>query len=325
MTVTSAPTKGVNINQCFDRRSMLALSAASVLAAALPGCTSPSSPSSSPSEEPYELTDYGYDASIPEAVPMERPRRLETVPSKASVRAEWLPPVGAQHMPNCFVWASVYGLATFYAARKSNTPPTTRDLQAGPDYAYIRYQNSIKMARNTCQGGQVSKVLDWLKANGGTPSLAAVPNFGKQGSQSPCDVNWTKYGSQPIPPDPKFLVPEWKATTITGKGGLENMRTVIARGNPIAFGVNLYTDFPHYRGERSPYVGSGKFMENRGKKVGHVMLIVAYDNNFKDGTGAVKVQNSFGTGWGDKGFVWMSYRTFEAMSQGQGFFVPDDV
>lgn len=308
---------------------MLALAAAGTLAAVLPGCTSPPNPSSAPSQEsdqePYELTDYGYDASFPEAVPMERPRRLEKVPSKASVRAQWLPPVGDQHMPNCFVWASVYGLATFCAARKNNTPPTTRDLQASPDYAYIRYQNSIKMARNTCQGGQVSKVLDWLKANGGTPSLAAAPNFGKQGSQSPCDVNWTKYGSQPIGPDPKFLIQEWKATTITGKGGLENMRTVIARGNPIAFGVNLYTDFPHYRGNPSPYVGSGKFMEKRGKKVGHVMLIVAYDNNFKDGTGAVKVQNSFGTRWGDKGFVSMSYRTFEAMSQGQGFYVPDDI
>jgi hypothetical protein len=166
MTVTSAPAEGVNMNQCFDRRSMLALSAAGVLAAALPGCTSPSS---APSQESYELTDYGYDASVPEAVPMDRPRRLDKVPPNASVRAEWLPPVGDQHMPNCFVWASVYGLATFYAARKSNTPPTTRDLQASPDYAYIRYQTSIEMARNTCQGGQVSKVLDWLKANGGTP------------------------------------------------------------------------------------------------------------------------------------------------------------
>jgi C1A family cysteine protease len=66
-------------------------------------------------------------------------------------------------------------------------------------------------------------------------------------------------------------------------------------------------------------------MESRGKKVGHAMLIVAYDNDFKDGMGAVKVQNSFGTGWGDKGFVWMSYHTFEAISQGQGFYVHDDV
>ncbi|MDT5349934.1 MAG: hypothetical protein QOH91_3221 [Mycobacterium sp.] len=84
----------------IDRRSMLALSAAGALAAALPGCTS------RPSQEPYELVDYGYDPSIPEAAPLERPRRFDAVPRAASVRAELLPPVGKQTMPNCFVWAT---------------------------------------------------------------------------------------------------------------------------------------------------------------------------------------------------------------------------
>ena len=114
------------MNQCFDRRSMLALSAAGVLAAALPGCTSPSS---APGQESYELTDYGYDASVPEAVPMDRPRRLDKVPPNASVRAEWLPPVGDQHMPNCFVWASVYGWRRSMRrarARRRQPPPTGR-------------------------------------------------------------------------------------------------------------------------------------------------------------------------------------------------------
>jgi hypothetical protein len=82
------------MDQCFDRRSILALSAvrcplsavrcplsaADALAAALPGCTSPPS---APSQQSYELTDYGYTASIPEAVPMERPRGLDKVGSAA--------------------------------------------------------------------------------------------------------------------------------------------------------------------------------------------------------------------------------------------------
>jgi C1A family cysteine protease len=88
---------------------------------------------------------------------------------------------------------------------------------------------------------------------------------------------------------------------------------------PIAFGAYPYADFPRYRGKRSPYEGNGQWMHNpNGKKVGHVMLIVAYDDAFRDNAGAVKVQNSFGTDWGEKGFVWIAYHTVEAMAQGQG-------
>jgi Papain family cysteine protease len=218
----------------------------------------------------------------------------------------------------------VYGLATFYAARKSRTPPTSPDRQAGPDYAYIRYEMANKTAENTCHGGQITKCLEWLRSNGGTPSLAAAPNHGKQGPRSSCQVDWSDYGSQTIPPDPSFRVPEYKLTHITGANGLNNLRAVIASGVPIAFGTSLYTDFPHYRGHPSPYVGNERFrLDGNGKKAGHVMLIVGYDDAYPKSTGAVRIQNSWGTRWGEKGFVWMAYDTLEKLAQGQGVYVPD--
>ena len=105
---------------------MLALAAAGALGLALP-CRQ------AKGDEPEELSEYGYDPDVPEPGTVEAPGRAAKLPPAASVRAEWLPPVGRQSMPNCFVWASVYGLATFYAARKSQTPPTSPDRQAGPD------------------------------------------------------------------------------------------------------------------------------------------------------------------------------------------------
>jgi hypothetical protein len=306
------------MNARFGRRSMLALAAAGALGLALPSCSSEAK-----ADEPDELTEYGYDPEVPEPGNVEAPGRLAKLPPAASVRAEWLPPVGRQTMPNCFVWASVYGLATFYAARKSQTPPTSPIRQAGPDYAFIRYEMANKVADNTCQGGQITKCLNWLRSNGGTPALAAAPNYPRRGSTPSCGVNWSEYGSRTIPPDPSFRIPDYKLTTITGQGGLNNLRTVIASGMPIAYGTSLYTDFAHYHGSPSPYVGNGQWAKNsNGKKVGHVMVIVAYNDAYTTTTGAVRVQNSFGTGWGENGFVWIAYHALESMAQGQGVYVP---
>ena len=128
----------------LGRRSMLALAAAGALATALPACSS--SPDSE--EEPYQLTSYGYDPEIPEPGIPEAPRVIGKIPPAASVRTEWLPPVGRQTMPNCYVWATVYGLATFYAARKSNTPPTTR----GPSGRTRLRLHQVSTRKQHCPG-----------------------------------------------------------------------------------------------------------------------------------------------------------------------------
>jgi hypothetical protein len=297
---------------------MLTLAVAGAIGWALPSCSGEAK-----GDEPEELADYGYDPEVQEPGAVEAPGRQAKVPAAASVRAEWLPPVGRQTLPNCFVWGAVYGLATFYAARKSQRPPTSLDRRAGPDYAFIRYEMANRIGDNTCEGGQITKCLNWLQSNGGTPSLAAAPNYPKRGSTPSCDINWSEYGSRAIPPDPSFCIPEYKVTTITGPDGLNNLRTVIASGVPIAYGTHLYTDFSRYRGAPSPYVGNGQWAQNRnGKKAGHVMLIVGYDDARTTTTGAIRVQNSFGTGWGENGFAWIAYDALESMAQGQGVYVP---
>lgn len=303
----------IRVQVRIARRTLLALAGAGALSAALPAC-------GSDDDEPYELTSYGYDSDVTELGTPEGPKPAGALPAKSSVNTDWLPPVGRQTMPNCFVWATVYGLATFHAARTTNTPPSTPARRAGPDYAYIRYQLANKLTENTCKGGQMVKCLNWLQANGGTPSLAAAPNIGRRKSTSSCEANWANYGPRTIAPDPLFGIPGHKLIRITGADGVNNLKSVIAGGNPVAFGINLYSDFPHYRGTPSPYVGNGQWMINAsGRKAGHVMVITGYDDN----TGAVRIQNSFGKRWGDRGFMWMSYETLAKTAQGTGVYVPD--
>lgn len=80
---------------------MLVFAAAGALGLALPYCSGEAK-----GDEPEELVEYGYDPNVPEPGTVETPGHLVKVPAAASVRAEWLPPVGRQTMPNCFVWAS---------------------------------------------------------------------------------------------------------------------------------------------------------------------------------------------------------------------------
>lgn len=262
----------------------------------------------------YQTFDYGYDPSIAEPVTPVAPPRPATLPPAASVNSDWLPPVGHQTMPNCFVWSSTYGAVTFWAAQTSQTPPTSPSLQANPDYTYIKVQESNGVSNGSCDPGQISKTLTWVQNNKGTPSLVAAPNH------HGCQENWNAYGSATIPPDPSFAITEPNVTSVLGADGLSNLQTVIAMGVPLAYCTYLYTDFPPYNGTPSLYVGNSTWLTNpnTGKYVGHCMLIIGYNNNYPASNGAVWIQNSFGTDWGDEGYVWMAYDTLQAMAQGPG-------
>jgi hypothetical protein len=262
----------------------------------------------------YETFDYGYDPSIAEPVTPVAPPRPATLPASAFVNSDWLPPVGHQTMPNCFVWSSTYGAVTFWAAQANQTPPSPPSLQANPDYTYIKVQESTGVSNGTCEPGSISKTLTWVENNKGTPSVHAAANL------DGCQANWKAYGSTTIASDTTFAITGFNVTTVIGADGLSNMQSVIALGVPLAYCTYLYTDFPGYDGTPSPYVGNGQWLinKNTGKYVGHCMLIIGYDNDYASSAGAVLIQNSFGTGWGEEGFVWMAYDTFQAMAQGPG-------
>jgi C1A family cysteine protease len=270
--------------------------------------------------------DYGYDTSTQEDMTCIAPPRPATLPSQANVNANWLPPVGQQTTPSCFVWSSTYGIATFAAAQANNRSPASPDNQASPTYTYIKIQQQQGVSPNNCVGGQILWPLNFLKANGGTPSVATAPN------EVHCTNSWTAYGTGTLAPDSTFAVSSWACIDLTGSGGLDDMRTIISSGVPLAYGTSLYTDFPTYDGSQVPYFGNGQPLYNTktGKPAGHCMMIIGYDDMMGitpgGARGAVLIQNSFGTSWGtewngSRGYVWMAYTTLLALAQGTAFYI----
>lgn len=267
----------------------------------------------------YESLDFGYDPSVPENIPfVEPPRPTTAPPPKKTVNAKWLPPVGKQTTPSCFVWASTYGLTTFAATKANNLDPTSADNQASPIYTYIKVEWD-KGRRHTCVGGQIVWCLDYLKAKQGTASMTDAPN------EVGCDAAWASWGGKTLTPNPLFQPTAWQGVDFSGAQGLDNLRSLIALDIPMAYGTWLYDDFAQYTGSPIPYVGSGVWARGRNGKVGHCMMIVGYDNLLGP-NGSILIQNSFGTTWGSQwngsgGYVWVDCNTFQATMQGGGVYI----
>jgi C1A family cysteine protease len=94
---------------------------------------------------------------------------------------------------------------------------------------------------------------------------------------------------------------------------LTRIRTNLAAGLPAMFGFTVYQSYSQSNSN------GGRFpMPTRAERVvgGHAVAAVGYDDTIKirnaspsgpETTGALLVRNSWGTGWGDRGYGWLPY------------------
>ena len=87
---------------------------------------------------------------------------------------------------------------------------------------------------------------------------------------------------------------------------LETVKKSLAAGLPPMFGFTVYSSIPPAgdgKGE-TPFPGPGDSVEG-----GHAIVAVGYDDKKKVGKdlGSMLIRNSWGTGWGDKGYGWLPY------------------
>ena len=274
----------------------------------------------------HETADYGYDPSFVEDIPVAPvPKAPTALPPSATVTQDYLPPVGKQTTPSCFVWSSTYGATTFASAATNGTNASSAAGQASPIYTYIKVEEQQGIADNTCQGGTITSVFSWLNSNGGTASMQDAGNL------VGCTAAWTAWDTATLPPNWQFQVLQTQAFPLkNGQTSLTALQTLIAQDIPVVWGTSLYTDFPTYAGSPVPYGGNGTILINKktGKPAGHCMVVIGYDTTCGP-NGAVLIQNSFGQTWGSVwpsgtgtgGYMWMDCNTFQTLAQGPGFYI----
>lgn len=229
--------------------------------------------------------DYAND---PVAPPPDDSRSQPTeLPDRVDLSAE-LPPVGNQGaLSSCAAWTAGYALATWNANKVRASGLGSAAVQASPAFLYAL--TIAKQGSNCDSGTQGDTGLNLLISEG-CSSLATVPYDSNNCIDSPSadGADAFKIGSFGRLENPKDR---------------ETLKRHLAAGRPVEVGVQTANNFSAYEGGQ--YVAGGG--DSSGQHSGHAMVMVGYD----DVRGAYKIMNSWGTSWGEAGFVFWEYADYE--------------
>ena len=202
--------------------------------------------------------------------------------------SEFLPPIDSQgQQPSCVSWAVTYYMKSMQEHIQSGIPYSSANIMS-PSYTY-----NI-LSQGNCAGTNVGQTLEILKQNG-VPSIADFP------------INLENCSTQPDESIDEIAenakISDYK--NLSGINLVLEMKTLIQQKTPIIISAYLSSRFgavdefnlAAYRPHAVTY-NSGRC---------HAMLVVGY----KDEYNAFKVVNSWGSNWGNGGFVWIDYAAFD--------------
>ncbi|MBP1164141.1 MAG: C1 family peptidase [Chryseobacterium culicis] len=208
-----------------------------------------------------------------------------TIPSSYSIPNT--PPILNQGQEgSCVAFATAYAAAsTLEHNFKGITNPRS------PEYVY----NQIKLS-GCPNGTYISRGLNLIKDQG-VCSWNEMPYTDVECSTQP---NTTQ----------KSAASTHKFTTwaTIDKTNINNVKTLLSMNLPIIIAVTVDGSFDNLSSANN-WIWKSHSGAVRG---GHAICVVGYD----DAKQAFKVQNSWGTSWGDHGFFWINYAFFAKTTNG---------
>ena len=225
------------------------------------------------------LTDEEYEA-LDERDPLLRGALPEFIDLSS-----FLPEAGHQgSQGSCVGWAVGYALKTYHEAKESQTVRPDDYYHFSPAFIY----NTIKQGDDCTAGSRITDALDLVQQIGAV-SMNDFPYI-----EASCDLPTQEISERGA----EFKIKNYNRL---GRGDLFGIQEALSNEKPVIAGMYVYPSFYAWEGN-----GVYKPDPNGERaKDYHAVTIVGYD----DANEALKILNSWGTDWGDDGYVWLHYDT----------------
>lgn len=219
-----------------------------------------------------------------------------SLPASVDLSAKF-PPIGNQgQYGTCVAWACGYNLRSFlYKVDHPDANLSVTSNQFSPKDLFWAIPNSEK--GSSCNGTQFEAALDVMVSRG-IATMATVPYTSLGGCSSSPESGWTSNANQY-----KLLnyrkIQDFKNANV--------LKQYLSEGKAVVFGAKLGDRFMEWND--GSIINYDTYNNPGMQHAYHAMILCGYDNS-KGANGAFRVVNSWGTNWGDNGYIWVDERFF---------------
>jgi hypothetical protein len=232
------------------------------------------------------------------------------IPSSVDHSAN-IPPVGNQGaVGSCVGWATGYYYKTYQEFEDYGWSVFDQSHIFSPSFVYNHINGGMDY------GAFFEDAFKLLLENG----CATYKDF-------PYTTYINKWPSEQIYFDAlKYRSNEFFYIDASNLTGIQQLKQHIADGHVAVLGIDVFPNFDNIAAYNFNYASADKYGSSRG---GHAVTILGYDDNHMthDGPGAFRLVNSWGAGWGQSGYFWMSYAAVMDwdLSGREGYYTTDKI
>ncbi|TAF64179.1 MAG: DUF4384 domain-containing protein [Cytophagales bacterium] len=222
-------------------------------------------------------------------------RDYQVLPKAASLKNFCPIPKNQGQYGTCVGWSTAYAARTILEAKQNNwtdkTTITSNAFAAGFIYKQIKDANDA-----SCRYGSfIDDALSTMMEKG----AAKYSLFSEScPDEIPSNVFQAASGYKIQDFARLFEQDDNKSSKI------QTTKKALANGNPVVIGMKCPDSFQNASGYWQPSQDEDPSYQYGG----HAMCVIGYDNDMYGG--AFEIQNSWGTDWGNEGYIWIRYDDF---------------